>query len=47
LEDPRAGAFDALLRMLEGILPRAFVIENVRGLASKDDVTGKIKEFLT
>src|SRR6266567_112848 len=46
LDDPRATTFDALLRLLEGMLPKALVIENVKGLASKDDVTDKIKEFL-
>ena len=46
LEDPRAATFDALLGMLEGILPRAFVLENVKGLAYKDDVTKKIRGCL-
>ena len=35
LEDPRASTLHAYLRVLEGVLPRAFVLENVHGLAFK------------
>lgn len=39
LDDPRAGTLDAYLRVLRDARPRAFLLENVRGLAfkSKDD----------
>ncbi len=42
LKDPRASTLDALLDILEGTLPRAVVIENVKGLATQDDVVRKI-----
>jgi DNA (cytosine-5)-methyltransferase 1 len=35
LEDPRASTLNAYLRVLEGVLPKAFVLENVHGLAFK------------
>jgi DNA (cytosine-5)-methyltransferase 1 len=46
LEDPRAKTFDPLLDIFEAALPKALVIENVRGLASEDDVIIKIKNRL-
>jgi DNA (cytosine-5)-methyltransferase 1 len=46
LEDPRAKTFDPLLDIVEAALPRALVIENVKGFGSDNDVRIKIKKRL-
>ncbi len=40
LNDPRAATLDAYLRVLEGLQPRAFLLENVSGIAYSDKNEG-------
>ncbi|HEX8619033.1 MAG TPA: DNA cytosine methyltransferase [Thermoanaerobaculia bacterium] len=40
LNDPRAATLDAYLRVLEGVQPRAFLLENVYGIAYSDKNEG-------
>jgi DNA (cytosine-5)-methyltransferase 1 len=40
LDDPRAETLDAYLRILEGVRPRAFLLENVHGIAYSDKNEG-------
>ena len=40
LDDPRAGTLEAYFRVLEDTLPRAFLLENVPGLAFRDKSEG-------
>lgn len=48
LEDPRAGTIGAMMAIVEGLLPRAIVIENVRGIAyrRRDEAVALIQRKL-
>jgi DNA (cytosine-5)-methyltransferase 1 len=45
-EDPRASLLDEYVRMLRGIQPRAFVMENVYGLAYRNQNRAVLERFL-